>query len=135
MSRSLRKFVAVLLALWLPLFSGSVMAASLAMQLPTGTPHQQGCDMAEDGVMKDMAHDDACDDCVAAGDLPDRAAAHDHHDHQCASCGICHLACSGYLAMSATASLSVVPAGSAPSGYLLSFESVTSIPLLPPPLV
>lgn len=132
MSHSVRKFVAVLLALWLPLFSGSVMAASVAMQLDMATSHHRASDAADEGATMDMSH---CEMSAAADDLEEHPAAPDQPHHQCSACGICHLACSGYLAVSALNGLSIQQAGSAPVGYLLSFESVTSIPLLPPPLV
>jgi hypothetical protein len=50
------------------------------------------------------------------------------------TCGVCHLACTGYMAVSdltpavlQIATNSIVP-------YLVSFHSITFAPLLPPPL-
>lgn len=134
MSHSVRKFVAVLLALWLPLFSGSAMAASVSMQLDMGSSHHPSNGMSDDAMM-DMSHGDSCEMSAASGDLDGHAATPDHPHHKCSACGICQLACSGYLAMSALNGLSVQQSASTPSGYLLSFVSVTSLPLLPPPLV
>ncbi|MDD2722305.1 MAG: DUF2946 domain-containing protein [Gallionella sp.] len=135
MTHSARKFVAVLLALWLPLFSGSVMAASVTMQLDMGSSHHRTSDQTDESAMMDMQPGDTCDMAVVSPKVQDHAAAHDHQDHQCSACGICHLACSGYIAMSGLSDLSVQQGGATSSGYLLSFESTTSIPLLPPPLV
>ena len=61
-----RKFVAVLMLLWLPLFSGSALAASLAMQAQQGDCHQTAMQHGED---MSMHHHDAA---------MDQAATHDH---------------------------------------------------------
>lgn len=114
-----RKLIAVLMLLWLPLFSGNALAASLVMQMPQGQCH-------EEMAMQDMA---GMDDMA----MTDQVAPDDQHG--CSQCGICHLACSTYLAapvlqLGAVAAVAVT---SAP--YLVSFHSITSAPLVPPPLV
>jgi hypothetical protein len=120
MSLSVRKLIAVLLAVWLPLFSGSVLAASVSMQLHNGA-HV---------AMQTMQQGDHCEQHM--GSSSDPAAMSDHHG--CATCAVCHLACSAYLAVSHPDELAMQQSGAAVDLYLLSFNSILSIPLLPPPL-
>jgi len=137
MSHTVRKLIALLMLLWLPLSSGSAVAASLAMQLPNGSCH-------ESGAMSQHAMNDR-----------QMMQQHDHqmmqqHDHQmmqhddqtsptdpssaCATCAVCHLACSGFaVAQSPVASLV------ATTMQIVTFKpeifiSHVSAPLLPPPL-
>jgi len=144
MSNSARKFIAVLLALWLPLFSGSVMAASVSMQYHSG---QHNSEQLHSGQMDSVqSHDDADqsvamqhgDNCeqqlFSASDTQHHAASHDQQDHKCTACGVCHLACSGYLAVSDLSGLTQHQPEVTVAVYLLSFNSTTSLPLLPPPL-
>ena len=134
-----RKFIAVLLALWLPLFSGSVLAASVSMQLHSGQFHagqshsEQALNKAVADMPQDMQHGDSCEQQFS-GSADTHASSHDHHDHKCTACGVCHLACSGYLAVSDLSGLTRQQPDSVLTTYLLSFNSVSSIPLLPPPL-
>lgn len=110
MSISLRKFVAVLLMLWLPLFSGNAMALSLSMQLQTPDV--------------EMSHD-SCHEMQPA-DPSDQ--------HSCLDCGVCHLACSAYLGVQTIGELSAQPSAIATTPYFFAFHSITSTPLVPPPL-
>lgn len=138
MSQSARKFIAVLLALWLPFFSGSVLAASVSMQLSAGQmqqSHADIADMAMPDIMPDMQHGDGCEHHTVSSATQDHGATQHHHGTSCNACGVCHLACSGYLAVSALSGLTVQQPGALLAVYLLSFDSITNIPLLPPPLV
>lgn len=134
MSQSARKFIAVLLALWLPLFSGSVLAASVSMQYHLGQDHSvQSHDDSDQ--LATMQHGDSCEQQFAsASDTQHHAASHDHQDKKCTACGVCHLACSGYLAVSDLSGLTQHQPEATVAVYLLSFNSTTSLPLLPPPL-
>lgn len=116
MSHLFKKWIAILLVIWLPLFTGNALAASVWMQMP-----QQGCDR-----MQQMPDD--CDQMASQNQLDDQ------QDSACTDCGLCHLACSAYLSMPeiTTPGLPDVSVSSTP--YLLLFQSVISIPLLPPPL-
>lgn len=121
MSKPIRRFVAVFLLLWLPLSTGSALAASLAMQLP-----QQG----------------ACHE--TAGDMPDGVGGH-HTPPQdaaqtaadaspCSACGVCHLACTAYLDAPDVA-VQLAGTGSQAVTFLpATFISHLSAPLDPPPL-
>lgn len=125
MSKLTRKLIAVLMLLWLPLSGGSALAASISMQLQHG-----GC--AESAAMQAMAHEDM-------------AAHHQHHeqapattetqDSACNDCGVCHLACTGYLAVPSVEMVSAQTAALESTPYLVDFHSHTSAPLVPPPLV
>jgi len=146
MSQFARKFIAVLLALWLPLFSGSVLAASVSMQFHSGQTHSEpmnhepsyhegGHDVAMPTMQQAMQEGDGCEQHVGAADTHDQDC-HDQdcHDKQCAACGVCNIACSGYLAVSCLSGSILQQADASLTVYLLSFNSTTTLPPLPPPL-
>jgi hypothetical protein len=127
MLHSTRKFIAVIMLLWLPVFTGSALAASVSMQLPQGGCNEKHMSQAmPDGNMdmsmdmgEHMMHHDAAPTADAAQ----------------SSCGVCHLACTAYLAVPGTAVPAVRAAARENTPYLVAFDSVSSTPLLPPPLV
>lgn len=124
MSRLTRKFVAILMLLWLPLFSGSALAASVSMQMPQGHCQEAAVPQAMDGM--DMgAHAQHHDETSAAAD---------QQSPSCSSCGICHLACTAYLAVPGVALAAVQNGAQEIAPYLVSFHSILSAPLVPPPL-
>lgn len=106
MSHNLRKLIAILLAVWIPLFGGNALAASVSMQ--HGSCHE---------MMQDGQHG---------------AADASHQDSSCGSA--CHLACCGYLTVQQSAASPQPETGNVSTPYLFSFHSITSTPLLPPPL-
>lgn len=109
--------------MWLPIFTGSALAASVSMQLP-----HSGCDEATmSQTMSDMAMDMG-EHPMHHGEMP--APAGDH-----STCGVCHLACTGYLTVPGVEMSAVHSAARESTPYLVAFDSVTSTPLLPPPLV
>lgn len=125
MSIASRKFIAVLLLLWLPVFTGSALAASVSMLLPQDSCHE--------AAMEGMSHDamDTGEHHMHHGDMP---ATTDEHSPSCSACGVCHLACTGYLAMPGPDQAAMQPAAREATPYLVAFNSFTSVPLLPPPL-
>lgn len=123
MSRPFRQFIAVLLAVWLPLFSGSALAASVTMQMPGSHCHDEEMSTMQDMDMSGM-------DPGEQG-MP---AAADDHQPSCNTCGVCHLACTGYLAVPGVEAVAAQVVARTVTPYLVSFHSVTSIPLVPPPL-
>lgn len=131
MSRLTRKFVALLMLLWLPLSGASALAATVSMQTPQGACHE--------AVMPEMQHVDAADhqhhhgDASASQESQDQTASNEQ-DSSCNACGVCHLACSGYLNAPAMAAPAVRAATPSVAPYAVSFHSVTFTPLLPPPL-
>lgn len=108
--------------LWLPLFSGSALAASVSMQMPQGHCME----------MADMAGMDMSGHSLHQDEAP---AVADQYSPSCSSCGICHLACSAYLAVPDVAPAAVQHGAQEIAPYLVSFHSITSTPLLHPPLV
>lgn len=131
----LKKFVAILLAIWFPLFSGNALAASVAMQ-PMGGK-------CETGKLKNAVHHTSSlhDTSAHHASLakPDPSSDQNQPSGQqkssCKNCGVCHLACTGYLATAAIKvpadqplALSFAPSSS-------HFQSITTAPLDPPPLV
>lgn len=116
MSLPIRKFVAVFLAIWLPLFSGAALATSVFMQMPQGTCHEMMQDAPQDGQSN-------------ADQAPD------HQNSSCDQCSICHLACGSYLGMQQIHTLEIMQVAGLVTPYLFSFHSITSTPLVPPPLV
>ena len=134
----LKKFVAIVLAIWFPLFSGNAMAASVAMQ-PLGGECETG--KATNAVHPTSSHHDtsAHHASLAAPEKSDpsfhQQKPPDPQKSSCKNCGVCHLACTGYMATAAIR----VPAGQllaqsfAPSSS--HFQSITTAPLDPPPLV
>ena len=130
MLRLPRKFAAVLLAVWLPLFSGNALAASIGMQSNSGD-----CDVMQQVSPHDSAsHQHMHHHQLAANH--DQAPAHQQQHSSCNNCGVCQLACSGYLCLAAV-TINVADAQPAAQSFTLStkqFQSFTSAPLDPPPL-
>ncbi len=119
MSRLCRKFVAVLMLLWLPLSSGSALAATISMQLPQGGCHEMSASIAMDDM--DMG-------------VHQHTSAADEHEPSCSACGVCHLACAGYLAVPALELGTAMNDAREATPFVLAYRSVTFAPLLPPPL-
>ena len=116
MSRLTRKFIALLLLLWLPLSSGSALAATVSMQMH---------DACHDMTVPTMQHQ-------YAGDH--HAVVQHGHGVPCSICGVCHLVCSGYLATLAPELAAVQFDDKLMTPYQVSFKSITTAPLDPPPL-
>ncbi len=115
MSHTAQKFIAILFALWLPLFSGSALAASVAMQMPAG--------QAQDAMMADCGMDDM--DMPQSSNSPNQA---------CDSCAVCHMAYTVYIAVPTMSTPAVTASAYDATPYLLAFSSYSFAPLLPPPL-
>jgi hypothetical protein len=126
MYRFSKKMIAVFMMLWLPLFSGSALAASVTMQMPSSHCHDEAMSMTQE---MDMAGMD-----MSEHQHSEMAAAADEHDPSCSACGVCHLACTGYLAVPGVEMAAVQNSTREITPYLVSFRSFTSAPLLPPPL-
>lgn len=128
MSKLTRKFVAVLMLLWLPLSGASALAATISMQASHGACHE--------AAMAQMHHADAGEHQHHHAD--DSAMQHDQsagdQDSSGNSCGVCHLACGGYLAVPALAVPALQSAAPMAASYAVSFRSINPVPLLPPPL-
>jgi hypothetical protein len=122
MSNFVRKFIAVLFAIWLPIFGGAALAASVSMQMPNGACHETGMETMQG--MDESQH-------IMSND---QSSARDQHGTSCAACGVCHFACSAYLGVQQINSMEVLQSAASITPYLFSFHSIISTPLVPPPL-
>jgi len=130
MIRSIKKFIAVSIAIWLPLFSGNVLAVSVAMQA-------MGSDCHPAAVQQDehqLHHAAAAQHYQDAVDQDQSFCMHDQQDSACGNTGICHLACSGYLAAASIKLVDVRPFAQSFTLSSTQFQSVAITPLDPPPL-
>lgn len=121
----IRKFIAVILLLWLPIFSASTVAESLAMQMQRGDCH-------ESAQMMTLSHDDMMDHGMMHHET---TQASDEGNSFCTSCAICHVACSAFLDVPAVAMHFMATASDAVRSTPETFVSHLFPPLLPPPLV
>jgi len=127
-----RKFVAVLLAVWLPLFSGNALAVSMVMQTKGGD-----CDVVQLVSPPSQHVPDLHMHMSHVQPVANEHHSADQHDSQgssCNNCGVCHIACSGYLAAVTVevAGIQLTTRAYTPSSS--QFQSHTSAPLDPPPL-
>lgn len=134
MSRTIGKFIAVTLAIWLPLFSGNALAVSVVMQSMAGDCHSALAQQSEhqphcaSTMQQPMHHAQLDEDANQSGS---------HHDQQNTTddnCGTCHLACCGYLATATIDVMGAQPSVSLFTIFSTQFQSITSTPLDPPPL-
>lgn len=104
----LKKFIAIMLVIWLPLFSGDALAVAVSME--------PGCQMH--AMQKQSA-----------------TARHIHDGGMsCHACGFCHLAGTGYLAVSQTMLIFPDRTGKLDSFYPSAYRSAALPRLDPPPL-
>jgi hypothetical protein len=125
MSHISRKIIAVLMLLWLPLFSGNALAAMVSMQMQQGKCH-------ETPAAHMMSHDGMGEHHQPVGKMPTTT---DERSPSCSAGGICHLACTGFLAAPNQSLVAIQIASSETILFLVAFRSFTSTPLVPPPLV
>ena len=126
-----RKFIAVVLAIWLPVLSGSALASSVAMQAMGSACHPANVQLRENSLQQlSVSHHH---DQFAASHSH-QTGQHDQQDSSCKNCGVCHFACSGFMAalsIAETKNQVLIP------GYTLfsaDFQSFSSAPPNPPPL-
>ena len=132
MPHTFGKFIAVILAIWLPLFSGNALAVSIAMQAMGGDHHSVVAQQGEPDAHCASIMQQHTQHAQLAADQDQSAG---HQDQPAGEdCGTCHLACCGYLA---AASIEVVETQPSAKPFALlstQFQSITSTPLDPPPL-
>ena len=134
MPHAVKKFIAVILAIWLPLFSGNVLAVSVAMQTMDGDCHSVVAQQGETQphcasiMQQHMQHAQFTAD-------QDRSAGHqDQQNPAGENCGTCHLACCGYLAAASIEVTETQPSAGLFTLLSTQFQSIPSTPLDPPPL-
>jgi hypothetical protein len=129
-----RKFLAILLAVWLPLFSGYALADSIVMQ------NMRGDCYGEQQIAHSAQHDTAIHDSASHQHMHhvqlagSEAQSHDNQEPACDNCGVCQLACSGYFAVTVVDMAAIEPSSQAYTLSSTEFQSVTVTPLDPPPL-
>ncbi|MCR4303828.1 MAG: hypothetical protein NUV63_06325 [Gallionella sp.] len=134
MFRPFRKFVAVILAIWFPLFSGSALANSVAMPSGGGACQSVVAQQNTQQPQQVAAMHQHMHHAQPVVNQYQPAGADDHQDSSCKTGSLCHLACSVYLAAAAAnvakdqlaAQLFTLPS--------TQFQSYVSAPLDPPPL-
>jgi hypothetical protein len=123
------KLVAVFLAIWLPLFSANVLAASIGMQSMAG-----GCQMAPAGASHNRQIS-AMHQHMPLAALHGQQHQHDGQYPSHRNCDLCQLACCGYLADATGWLIALQPLIRPFIPASVQFQSVSSAPLDPPPLV
>jgi len=134
MHRTIGKFIAVILAIWLPLFSGNALAASIAMQSVSGNCHSAAAQQSEHqphcaSTMQQPMHHAQIDTGM------DQPAGHQDQPNPAGdNCGTCHSACCGYMVTASAKAMEVQPSARMFATISSQFQSITSTPLDPPPL-
>ena len=129
MIRAPKKFVAILLAVWLPLFSGNALAMHVVMQVGSGHCEVAVVQQESQQLHQHSAHQTQLD--------ANQGQATQHHAQQnasCNNCGVCHLACCGYISTVTLNMADAQPTSPAFPHFSTAFQSFTSAPLDPPPL-
>lgn len=132
MSRPIKKFIALFLAVWLPLFSGNALAGVVAMQANGGDCHAAAMQQNEhhsQHVQNATAHAQH-EQLAAHHEMP--SVQHDPSDSSCTSHAICHLACCGYMANSVVMTVAEQQPDHAFTPYLVTLHTLT-LPLFDPP--
>lgn len=112
--------------LWLPIFTGNALATAMTMQLAQGECIEAAMSPEAMNMAMDMGEHQH------HGGMP---APVDEHSPSCNDCGVCHLACTGYLAVPGVSIAALQTAVREITPFLVVINSVTTVPLLPPPLV
>ncbi|MHB9118280.1 MAG: hypothetical protein ACYC2R_08395 [Burkholderiales bacterium] len=90
--------------------------------------------MNEMQPMDQMQHADARQYRLSGSSGQNQAKSTHRHASSCNGCSVCHFACSNYLTAPSATSFGARHPGALATPYLLSFRSITSTPLVPPPL-
>lgn len=132
MLHSAKKFIAVLLAIWLPLFGGNALAATIAMHSKGGACHAAVMQQSEPHSHQASArHQHAQQEQLSAHyDLS--SAHHDENDFSCKDRSICHMACCGYVASSGSVIVAAQQADRIFAPYTDTIRTLT-LPLFDPP--
>lgn len=123
----------MLLAVWLPLFSGYALADSIVMQNMHGDCH--GAEQVSHPPRQVSDLHQHMHQVQLAASEHHSAGQHDSQNSTCNNnCGICQLACSGYLAAVTIDVVEAQPSSQTFTLFATQFQSVTTAPLDPPPL-
>lgn len=128
----IRKFVAVLLAIWLPLFSGNALAESVAMQSKGGSCHAASSQQSGHHSHHASAKHQHMHQAQLAANSVLSSDQHDQQNSSCKNHTICHLVCCGYVADSVSMIVAEQQADRIFAPYLDTPRTLT-LPLLDPP--
>jgi len=134
MLRTFGKFIAVILAIWLPLFSGNALAASIAMQSMGGDRHSAVAKQGEPHAHCASTVQQHTQHAQLATDQDQSAGHQDQPNPADENCGTCHLACCGYMVAAPAKVMGAQPSARLFATLSSQFQSITSTPLDPPPL-
>lgn len=110
--------------LWLPVFTGSALAAAVSMQMPKAECHEASA--------QTVAHEDM--GTQHQHHHGDSSPIANEHTPSCNACGVCHLACTGYMTAPELEMSEIQVTAREATPYLVASHSFTSAPLVPPPL-
>ena len=136
MSLFLRKYLSLLIAIWLPLFTGSALAASVTMQMTSDDcpPLLAKETRFHPSQSPSLHHHEMHQiDLLARGDDP-ASGQQNQQNTSCKDCSVCHFACGGYLATEALKMTEPLLSTQEYSVQSTRFISYTSPPQDPPPL-
>ena len=125
----------MLLAVWLPFFSGNAMASSIAMQAMSESCQMMAAQPGESPMHGGALLHRHTQDTQPAADQNQAAESHEQPNPSCNNLGVCHFACVGYLATLAIAVSENKPSAQTYTQLSVQFQSITTAPLDPPPLV
>lgn len=134
MLRTIGKFIAVILAIWLPLFSGNALAVSVAMQAMGGDRHSAVAQQGEPHAHCVSIMQQHTQHAQLAADQDQSAGHQEQQNHDGKDCGTCHLACGGYMAAASIEVMKAQPSARLFTPLSSQFQSITTTPLDPPPL-
>ncbi|MDO8811865.1 MAG: DUF2946 domain-containing protein [Gallionella sp.] len=134
MSHTLGKFIAVILAIWLPLFSGNALAVSVAMQAMAGDRHSAVAQQGESDAHCASMMQQHAQHAQPAADQDQSAGHTDQQNPAGTNCGTCHLVCCGYAATAPIEVMEAQPSARLFASISSQFQSITPTLLDPPPL-
>lgn len=129
-----RKFVAILVLLWLPLFSGNALAVSIVIQAMGGDCHTIVSQQGEPHLHCPPSAQQYAQRFQLAADQGQSTGYQEQQGSDSNSCGVCHLACCGYLATAPIEVTDIQLPVRLSTFVSTQFQSFTSAPLDPPPL-
>ena len=133
---TLKQFIAVLMAVWLPLFSGSALATAVPMQMTRGDCHPVAAQTDEHVLHHDtfLHHHASQHNDQTASSQGHADGQQDQQNSSCKNCSVCHFACSGYLVTAAIDASEILLSSQKYHASPVLFQSYSSAPLDPPPL-
>ena len=127
-----RKFVAVLLAIWLPLFGGNALAESIIRQSKGGSCHTAAVRQGAPHSHQALAQHQHRYQAPLAANHDVSSNGHDQQNASCNDHAVCHQVCCGYVAGSVSVLVALQQADRIFAPYLDAPRTLT-LPLFDPP--